>query len=300
MGSLAVGRSAGEQARNVALALLPTLCAAGLAVAVADAGWAAKAAVVVLAGIAALLGGYSRNAAIVTTRFTLFLVITLGLAAATSHGLVLMLLLAGGAIWTALLSLIFGTVARATGIGAPAIGTGSEPQPTRARRVARWRTSLRQFSGWQYAAKLTLCLAVATALDLRYPDHHLHWISLTVVLLAQRRVDLMPVKITQRALGAGLGGIVAGLCIAARPPAWLLIAAVGLIAGTRPLLKVRHYLSYSAMMTTLIVLMMDFEQPLDRTILADRTLATLIGGGLVVVANMVAHRIAARVGGHDP
>jgi Fusaric acid resistance protein-like len=300
MGSLAAGRSAGEQTRNVALALLPTLCAAGLAVAFADAGWQAKAFIVLLAGIAALLGGYSRNAAIVTTRFTLFLVITLSLAAVTPHRLVLMLLLAGGAIWTALLSVLFGAVARATGIGAPAIGTGSEPQPTRAQRTARWRASLGRFSGWQYAAKLTLCLAAAALLDLRYPDHHLHWISLTVILLAQRRVDLMPVKITQRALGAALGGIAAGLCLAARPPAWLLIAAIGLIAGTRPLLKVRHYLSYSAMMTTLIVLMMDFEQPLDSTVLADRTLATLIGGGLVVAANLAANRIAARLAGHHP
>ena len=71
-----------------------------------------------------------------------------------------------------------------------------------------------------------------------------------------------------------------------------------LIAGTRPLLKARHYLSYSAMMTTLIVLMMDFEQPLEQAVLADRTLATLIGGSLVVVANLVSNRIAARLPQH--
>jgi hypothetical protein len=49
------------------------------------------------------------------------------------------------------------------------------------------------------------------------------------------------------------------------------------------------------MMTTLIVLMMDVEQPLEPTVLADRTLATLIGGGLVVVANIVSSRIAAHL-----
>lgn len=82
---------------------------------------------------------------------------------------------------------------------------------------------------------------------------------------------------------------------------WLLfglftrVAGIGLIAGTRPLLKARHYLSYSAMMTTLIVLMMDVEQPLEPTVPADRTLATLIGGGLVVVANIVSSRIAAHL-----
>jgi hypothetical protein len=300
IGTIAAGRSAAEHARNLALALMPTLSAAGLAVALADAGWEGKVLVVVLAGIAALFGGYSRTAAIVTTRFTLFLIITLSLAAATPHRLLLLLLLAGGAIWTALLWLLFGIVARVTGNAAATVADGPQPPATVAEKRIRWRASLRQFAGWQYAAKLTLCLTAAAALDLRYPDHHLHWISLTIVLLAQRRADLMPVKITQRALGAGLGGIVAGLCVAARPPAWLLIAGIGLIAGSRPLLKARHYLSYSAMMTTLIVLMMDFEQPLEAAVLADRTLATLIGGGLVVIANLVSNRIAARLAGYYP
>jgi hypothetical protein len=276
---------------------MPTLSAAGLAVALAEAGWEGKVLVVVLAGSAALFGGYSRTAAIVTTRFTLFLIITLSLAAATPHRLLLLLLLAGGAVWTALLWLLFGILARATGNTA-AIADGPQPPPTRVQKWSRWQASLRQFAGWQYAAKLALCLATAAGLDLGYPNHHLHWISLTIVLLAQRRADLMPVKITQRALGAGLGAIVAGLCVAARPPVWLLIAGIGLIAGTRPLLKARHYLSYSAMMTTLIVLMMDFEQPLEPAVLADRTLATLIGGSLVVVANLVSNRIAARLPQH--
>ena len=298
IGTVAAGRSAGDQTRNVALALAPTLSAAALAVALADAGWQGKVVVVGLAGIAALLGGYSRTAAIVTTRFTLFLIITLSLAAATPHRLLLMLLLSGGAIWTALLWLLFGILARATGNTVPEIAVGSQLPPTSEEKLMRWRASLRQFAGWQYAAKLMLCLAAAAVLDLGYPDHHLHWISLTIVLLAQRRVDLMPVKITQRALGAGLGGIVAGLCVAARPPVWVLIAGIGLIASTRPLLKARHYLSYSAMMTTLIVLMMDFEQPLEQAVLTDRTLATCIGGSLVVIANLVGNHIAARLTAH--
>ena len=81
IGTVAAGRSAGDLVRNLALALMPTLCAAALAVALADAGWQGKVFVVGLAGVAALLGGYSRTAAIVTTRFTLFLIITLSLAA---------------------------------------------------------------------------------------------------------------------------------------------------------------------------------------------------------------------------
>src|SRR2546430_3727335 len=119
IGTVAAGRSAGDLVRNLALALMPTLYAAALAVALADAGWQGNVVVVGLAGIAALLGGYSRTVAIVTTRFTLFLIITLGLAAATPHRLLLMLLLAG-AIWTALLWLLFGIFACVTRSAAPA------------------------------------------------------------------------------------------------------------------------------------------------------------------------------------
>src|SRR5882757_7733350 len=61
IGTVAAGRSAGDLVRNLALALMPALCAAGLAIALADAGWEGKVLVVGLAGITALLGGYSRT-----------------------------------------------------------------------------------------------------------------------------------------------------------------------------------------------------------------------------------------------
>ena len=143
IGTIAAGRSAAEQARNLALALMPTLSAAGLAVVLADAGWQGKVLVVVLAGIAALFGGYSRTAAIVTTRFTLFLIITLSLAAATPHRLLLMLLLAGGAIWTALLWLLLGIAAHVTRNTGAATVEDPQPRPTTAEKLTRWRASLR-------------------------------------------------------------------------------------------------------------------------------------------------------------
>src|SRR5438874_1244935 len=140
IGTVATGRSAGDLIRNLALALMPTLCAAALAVALADAGWQGKIVVIGLAGIAALLGGYSRTAAIVTTRFTLFLIITLSLAATTPHRLLLMLLLAGGAIWTALLWLLFGILVRVTRSAAPATADGPQPPTTTAeKKWIRWR-----------------------------------------------------------------------------------------------------------------------------------------------------------------
>lgn len=42
IGTVAAGRSAGDLVRNLALALMPALCAAALAVALADTGWGEK------------------------------------------------------------------------------------------------------------------------------------------------------------------------------------------------------------------------------------------------------------------
>jgi hypothetical protein len=56
-------------------------------------------------------------------------------------------------------------------------------------------------------------------------------------------------------------------------------------------MRARHYLSYTAMMTTLIVLMMDIDRPPDASVLADRVLTTLVGAALVIAANLVESRI---------
>jgi Fusaric acid resistance protein-like len=287
VGRVDAGRSFADQARNLALALVPTIAAAATAAPLAGTGGIGKVITVLLAGAAALLGGYDRMAAVATTRFILFLIVTQSFAAAIPHRLVLVSLLSAGAAWAGALWLLFGAVFRIV-LGRRS-SSDQEFQATASfsTKRARWRISLLQPAGWHFAVKLASCLVIAEALDAIYPDHHLHWIALTIVILAQRRTDPVPVRVTQRAIGAGFGVVLAGLCLTVRPPIWLLITLIGLIASTRPLLKARHYLSYTAMMTTLIVLMMDFDQPPDTSVLADRVLATFIGAALVIAANVV-------------
>jgi fusaric acid resistance family protein len=292
IGEVGAGRSAADQVRRLALSLLPTIGAAATAECLAGMGSMGEILIVLCAGTAALLGGYDRTAAIVTTRFTLFLILAQSLSAATPHAAVVMGLLTAGALWTALLWLLFGAVARLTNSTIPAPAQEATVA-TESDQFARWRASLMRPTGWHFALKLVSCLAVAEALDLAFPDHHLHWIGLTVVILARRHAEPVPIRITQRALGAGVGVLIAGLCLAVRPASWLVILCIAMIASTRPLLKARHYLSYSAMMTTLIVLMMDFDQPPSPSILADRVMATLAGAILVIAANLLGDRIIA-------
>jgi hypothetical protein len=128
-------------------------------------------------------------------------------------------------------------------------------------------------------------LILGAVADHAWPGRHLHWIGLTVALLTSRHAELAPVKTTQRVLGTAIGVTSAELALQAGTPAWLVVVAIGLLAGARPLLRTGNYLAYSTVMTPLVALMIDGGRPLEAGILADRLLATLAGAVAVVAAS---------------
>lgn len=292
IGSLAIsgagsGPTARAQVQSLMSALVPAAAALTAGTLLAGQGWAAGVAVIVLAAAAATIGGFSRPAAEAAIRFVIFLIIAVNFAAATQYRGALLGLMAGAALWTAILALFLGALARAMrrtegkDFQDPAI---EQPAPTTAQRLKRWKMTLAHLSGWQYPIRLTFCLAVAAGLAQLWPHHHLYWIALTAAIVTRRQLEPLSVRTTQRALGTALGVIAGSVLLLYRPPAWELIVAIGLIASARPLLKARNYLAYSVIMTPLIVLIMDFGQAANGEVLLDRLLATLIGAGLVVMA----------------
>jgi uncharacterized membrane protein YccC len=192
--------------------------------------------------------------------------------------------------------LFLGAFARALRRADPRASGAAPPAATAAQKYARWKRSLAHFSGWRYTLRLGLGLGVAEALRQRWPSHHLYWIALTVALLTQRQIEAIPVKTTQRALGAALGVIAASLFVAYSPPTWSLVLGVGLLAGVRPLLRARNYLAYSAVMTPLIILILSGGRPLESGVLVDRLIATLVAAVLVISANLIADKALAKVG----
>ncbi len=296
---LAIGGGAatagGEErtARAEAVGLLPGLAAAVAAALAAGHGWVSDLVTTVLAGLAATIGGFSRPFAVATTRFVVLLIIVVAVGEASPHREGLLLLLLAGALWTFLVSLLLR--AATAGYRRVAAADPAAPQPTNAQRLRRLRGTLRHLSGWQYPLRLVSCLAIAAVLRAMWPDHHLHWIALTVVLLSSRLIEPFPVQITQRALGTALGVLAAGLLLGfGQPPAWVLVTGVGLLGAARPYLRSRSYLAYSAVMTPLIVVIMDAGQPVGPGILVDRLVATLIGAGLVIAANLIVGRAVAK------
>lgn len=286
-GNARTGRSLGEQLRNLASVL--TAAGAAVLAAVLIAGHAAwtDAATVVLASAAAVAGGYSRGVAVGTGRFIVFLMMTVSVADAASDRAGLLALMAAGALWTSVLALLFGGLARAVGwIAAPAPEIGVVA--TAGQRFRRWGRSLRQFAGWQFALRLGSCLVIAGVLRWWWPGHHFHWIALTVAILSQRQLETLPVRMLQRAIGAMLGVAAAGLLVGHLLAGWALASLIAVAFGCGAWLRPRNYLAYTASTTPLIILLVDAGRPVEMGVLVDRLLATMIGAGLVIGMNAMA------------
>ncbi|HUL55496.1 MAG TPA: FUSC family protein [Usitatibacter sp.] len=289
IGGLGTLASVREQAIDIALAV--AAAAAAMLAALDLAAFAAgRITLVLVAFAAALAGGFSMAAAIASTRFVLFLMIAIGMMEGGGDPWALALMVAAGAAWSALVNLAIGAFVRRR--GGPQEPKKTPPH-TFAQLKARWTRTLRTLAGWQYALRLGACLAVAVALKAAWPDHHLNWIAIAVVLLTERSIEAFPVKITQRALGTMLGVIVTEVLevsgIAAAAPAPVIAA----LALARPLLRANNYLAYTVVTTPLILVILEAGKSQGASLLADRLVATLAGAALVLAANALMRRAIA-------
>ncbi|MDB5433485.1 MAG: hypothetical protein JWP35_4601 [Caulobacter sp.] len=281
-GSREEGQAGPRNASTILLVLAAPLLATFLAQSIGGLGSATGALVTGLVFFASLIGGFSRPMAMATTRFSVFLLITLNVASGTGNGKGAMLMIGAGMLWSALLSRV---ARRLTPARARPEQEPSEPVKAPApfdRRVAYFMRGLQTPGGWAFALRVGLALAIAEAAAVVWPDQHLHWIALTVVLLSARKPEPGQGKIRERALGTAIGVGIAGLLLLWRPSPWELVAGVALIAGARPFLMTRSYMAYSVAMTPLIMLLQDFTTPPHIGLLADRLGATLAGALLVM------------------
>jgi hypothetical protein len=291
--------SAVVQAESELAAVVPAVLASCLAVVIYGHTWLTALMLVLLPGVAAIIGGYSRFTVKVTKRFIVFLTIISALISPTgslqgSRPLGLLLLVTLGALWTSVLNQLFGALTRRRRNFILAIPDGSASIGTPSQKLRRWNYSLTRFTGWQYPLRLVLGLGVAVWLRCLWPDHHLHWVALTVAILTPRTVEAVPVKTTQRSLGTAIGVLAASLFMAFEVVPWVFVATIGLLAGARPLLKAKNYLAYSVIMTPLIILIMDAGQPPDRNLLIERLVSTLLGAALVIGANLLFVKLSPR------
>ncbi|CAM3523541.1 Fusaric acid resistance protein-like [Bordetella sputigena] len=291
LGGLAVNRvesgtSVRDHVRHEIGAVAPAFLAAMVAIALAADENLAAVFLVATVMIAALIGGVSRPMAVASTRFIIFLMIVGAVPDLSLHdGPGLLGMMALGAIWTSALGLGFAALMR--GRNPKPREEASMRQPSVAQRLRHGLRALRTLAGWTYTLRLGGCLSVAALLQWIWPDHHFHWIGLTVALLISRRPEPGAVRTTQRTLGTGIGVLLAGLLPRSPLPAGVLVVLIGGLAGARSHFRQGNYLAYSMLMTPLVVLIIDAGQPPDWSLLADRLMATVIAGLLVTLCDLV-------------
>jgi hypothetical protein len=281
VGNAPRGASLAEHMRMVRDIVLAAVGAAIAAAAIAQHGIWSDVGLVLTAGIAASIGGFSRPAAVASQRFIVFVTIGLGVATHAHDRVALAFLIAEGALWAAMCALGIGKVAPAE----PLSGA------TFAQLYRRWRRTLASAAGWTYPLRLITCLGCALAIREAVPEHHYSWIAVAVALLTQRQGDCLVIKVTQRALGVA-AGVIATEAIAARPlSGWALVAIIAGLAAASPWLRKRSYVAYTAATTPLIMLLTSGGETIGQGLLLDRLVATLIAAALVIVAFLAASRL---------
>lgn len=263
-------------------AVAPAVLAVLVATVIAGAPWT-DAAMIALAGAAAVVSGYSRPVAIGAIRLIVYLVLSATLLdAAGGHRGWAALVFGAGALWNMAMRLMLaGAGPKDTAAAAPA------RSPTPAQRRAHLRRTLRDLSGWQFPIRLVVGLSLASVLRHLWPSHHYSWIVLTVAILTQRQVESLPVKITQRTIGALLGVALTWAILSNVTSPVLVGLLICILATAATLARARNYLAYATTSTPVILLVLDFGKRVEPSLLTDRLVATGVGAAIVVAANLV-------------
>ncbi|MDX3003803.1 FUSC family protein [Kribbella solani] len=239
-------------------------------------GFGGGAGVVLLAAIAAVIGGFNRWLADATARFITFLVLATGLAGAGVWEVGRWFTL--GVLWALLLTLAVQPVVHVPG-----------PAPTYRQLWRRWKGNLTRLEGWRYAIILVPPLAIAMAIGGWWHHERAYWIALAVVIVVRRRGDSL-LRATQRCLGTCAGVLIGAALILWVPPSWAIVAVVTVLAGLRPLLKERNYAAYATIMTPLVVLLLDLGRTPDLSTVGYRLIDTVLGCLLAIIPTLVLRR----------
>ncbi|MGY2736485.1 FUSC family protein [Sphingomonas sp. UYP23] len=282
LGAMLLGGGTRE-ARGVTEAIGLSLAAVGAALAFAGTPWG-DAALIVVAGVAALAGGYSRRLAVASVQFCVYLVLCISVFESASDLALAAAAFALGAVWNIVLCRMIGRQVAA-----------DPPSPHRHKQqIVAFRKRVRGWNAWQYCVRLTAGLAAASIARHAWSAHHGAWLLITVVLLTGRTFERFPVKLTQRTLGVTLGVVLTWSILAVTQTLAATVVAIAALASAMPVLRARSYLLYSAAMTPMILLVLDFDHPSAAGLLLDRLIATLAGSAIVLLVNLAMDWVLAR------
>ena len=287
IGGLAVSGVGGygtlrEQSVRLSYALIAGTLAILIGSAIGGHGWITGAAVVIATILAALIGGFGRTIARYSSVSIVFVVIGTGVnpaGAVSPVGITLVFIT--GAIWTIVVSLLASGLFRVLGmetIPDPGTFTGKQSAvPPFKNRLRRWSVSLSRSAGWHYPLRIGLCMVAAEIVAVLWGQPQSYWIALVVAIVVQRSFETTSSRVFQRAIGTFAGVLAVSVLLLWYLPIGMLVLVVMILAALRPLLKGRNYALYSAVMTPLVLILLEFGKPMTPDILAYRLIDTIIG-----------------------
>ncbi|MFS3134267.1 FUSC family protein [Gluconacetobacter sacchari] len=265
-----------EESALIVLSLL-LACLAGVGIAPLGGG-AADMALWGIMTLAALCGNFGRMAAIVTGRFIVFVVILTEMARHAHHPRAMVGLVMAGGVAAAILVPVLSR-------GTSSSAAPPSPRVGLAARVRRWGRSLRRLSGCQFALRIAIVMALTLSMDALWPDRHGLWAGLTAALLCRRQLERVPVRASQRALGAMLGVLLSCLFLFHAPSRGEFILFLSGLGVASMMARARNYMLYSMVATPLIMILVGGGKVVDGAVLIDRLVFTLAGAIVLVSVN---------------
>ena len=205
-------------------------------------------------------------------RFIVFFIIGYHTAVAANVYSILSIAFFAGALWTAIVLLTIKTLVKNSEAPAEITKTYTVKQ-----YLDHWKKSLSKFHGWQFPLRITICMVIAQIIRYFFPDNHSYWILLTIAIVTQHNIDNQIARIRNRGLGTLLGVLISFIFVYFTLPVYAIIIFIGILASARVIFRETNYLLYAAVMTPLIIILLDFGELSSVSILVERLAATVIG-----------------------
>jgi hypothetical protein len=295
LGGLALSSAAGngklrQQSVLLCYALITGIAAILIGSTVSGHGWLTGAVIIIMAFMAAMIGGMGRAVARSSSMFMVFIIIGSGLGSTHNVDSVgVTLVFTVGALWTIMVALGLSILFRSIGVESispsgpsGSIAGGGKRTPTLRQQTHHWVRLLRTKTGWLFALRLSLCVAAAEMVAALWSQPTSYWIPLVVILIVQRNHEIMISRAAKRAIGTLAGVVIGSVLLLLYHPEWFLVLAIGVLAALRPFLRERNYALYSMVMTPLIVIVLEFGNDVSSMIMVYRFIDTMIGVSIAI------------------
>lgn len=151
------------------------------------------------------------------------------------------------------------------------------------RRQLTWHSPV-----FRHAVRVAAAVGAGCAVDRYAGVEHGYWIPLTVLMVLRPETAHTYTRCAGRVAGIALGVVVASTVLLVLHPGAIVSAALAVVfLGIAYAVSGFGYLALSAAVAAAVAFLIDIDGVVDSATLGERVVATLIGGGLAVIAHVM-------------